>query len=157
LSGPSAPADESHGLVGGDGQVEEERGLLERVGAVGYHDAIHRSVLDQLVDPPTQLEPDLVVHVLAADAGDLLARDLGDLAQLGHSVDEDVDRQLARHVARLARLLLFTGNRAAGREDDDLWQLGGTGRPDEEPRRKDERQHPPPCLIQANAHRSSPP
>ena len=45
-------ADENHGLVRGDGQVEEERGLLDRVGAVGHHDAVHGLVLDELVDPP---------------------------------------------------------------------------------------------------------
>jgi hypothetical protein len=78
-------------------------------------------------------EPDLVVHVLAADAGDLLAPDLRDAAQLGHGGDDGVDRDLARRVARFAGLLLLTGDRAAGGEDDDLRQLGRLRRTDEEP------------------------
>ena len=53
-----------------------------RVGAVRDRDAVDVRRGQQLVDALGELEPDLVVHVLAADAGDLLARDVGEVLEL---------------------------------------------------------------------------
>ena len=97
-------------------------GLLHRVGAVGDDDAVHVVLREQFVDALGQLEPDLVVHGLAADVGDLFTGQLGDVGELRHGLDEVVHREGAGLVAGISLRGLRAGDRAAGGEDFDFWQ-----------------------------------
>ena len=70
-----------------------------------------------------ELQPDLVVHVLAADAGDLLAGDVGDVLQLRDRLDQDVDADGARLVAGVGLRRGGAGDGSAGGQDHDLGLL----------------------------------
>jgi hypothetical protein len=73
--------------------------VSSRCRAVRDGDAIDVGRREQLVHALGELQPDLVFHVLAADAGDLLARDVGDVLQLRDGGDQGVDAHRARLVA----------------------------------------------------------
>ena len=83
-------------------------------------------IAEQLVDPRRELDPDLVVHVLRADVGDLLAAHVGELLRLRHGGEELLDADLAARVAGLDVARGGAGDGAAGREHDDGRQ--GPGR-----------------------------
>ena len=68
---------------------------------------------------PRQPQPDLVVHVLAADVHDLFAREQGEPVQPGHRIQQPVDTEGTRRVAVVAGIGLRTGDRAAGAQDMD--------------------------------------
>ena len=122
-------ADEDDGLVALQDEAEEEPRLLERVRPVRHDDAVHVGLREELVRAPGELAPHDVVHVLAADGGDLLAVELRELLDARGALDEGVDREAAGLVAGLAFLRLDAGDRAAGREDHDVREggLGGGG------------------------------
>ena len=101
-------------------EVEEVRRLLDRVGAVRDDDAVHVLHRGELVDAARELEPDLVVHVLRADVGDLLALEVRELLGLRHGGEELLDADLARRVAGLDVARGGAGDRAARREHDDV-------------------------------------
>ena len=69
-----------------------------------------------------ELEPDLVVHVLAADVRDLLARDRRELVEVRHRLDQRVDVVGARLVAVVGGARLRARDRAARGEHADAWQ-----------------------------------
>ena len=66
-----------------------------------------------------ELDPQLVVHVLAADRGHLDAAHVGELLHLRHGVDEHVHGDGAGLVSRGRRGLRRPGNGAASRDDDN--------------------------------------
>ncbi len=78
-----------------DHEVEEVRRLLQRVGAVGDHDAGHVVAGEQLVDPPGEGQPVRRRHVLARDLEHLLAADAGHRGKLRDRRDQrrDADRR----------------------------------------------------------------
>ena len=80
--------DQHHRLVALHDQVQEVGGLFHRVGAVGDDDAVDVLGLQEDVHAVGQLEPDLIVHVLAADVDQLLAGDLGELVHARRGVDQ---------------------------------------------------------------------
>ena len=69
-----------------------------------------------------ELEPDLVIHRLAADVGDLLAGQFGDVLELRHRLDEVVHGERAGLVTGIGLRGLRAGDRATGGEDFDLGQ-----------------------------------
>ena len=82
---------------------------------------------EQLVRALGELEPDLVVHVLAADVRDLLAAELGDLVELRHRLDQVLDLEAGPTCSRTQSCLPGSGDRAAGGEDHDGWLDLGFG------------------------------
>ena len=84
-------AHEHDGLVAFHDQVEKVAGLLGRVRAVRDHDAVGVLGGEHFIEAVGELEPHLVVHVLAADVDDLLAGDVGDVLHLWYGVDEILD------------------------------------------------------------------
>jgi len=79
-----------------------------------------------------ELEPDGVVHVLAADGGDLLAGDSRHLVHAGRGGDQGLNGETPGLVAGVSLVWLGAGDGAAGGEDDDVGQLlGGGGAGDE--------------------------
>ena len=114
-------AGEDDRLVGLDDEIEEIRCLLHRIGAVRDGDAVDVRLSRQAVHFGGQLDPQLVVHVLAADGGHLHAAHIREFLHLRHGVDQHVDGDGAGFVSGSGRGLCRAGNRAAGRDDDDAW------------------------------------
>ena len=108
-------------------QAQKIAGLLHPVGAVGDHDGIHIRLRQQLIHALGALEPHFVVHVLAADIHDLLATDVGQVAQPGHGLDQILDSKGAGLVASILARHLGAGDRAAGGEDHHLRLRGRRG------------------------------
>ncbi len=119
-------ADEHDGLVAMHDERQEISRLLHRVGAVGDDDAVHVVLREQFVATVGELEPDLVVHRLAADVGDLFAGQHGDIGELRHGIDEVVHRERAGLVARVRLRGLRAGDGAAGGENLDVGQCPGS-------------------------------
>ena len=72
-----------------DGEVEEKRGFLQRIGAVRDDDTSHFRVLgENCIDACRELQPDGWVHVGAADVGDLLDAHAGVALDFRHRIDE---------------------------------------------------------------------
>ena len=104
-----------------DHEVQEVRGLLDGIRAVGDDDAVDVALREQLVDTFSELEPVLVVHVFAGDLEHLLALDVGDLFQFRDSLDQPLYADGGGLVtdgrgARCAR----AGDRASGRKDHHI-------------------------------------
>ena len=72
--------------------------------------------LSDVVEPLGELQPDLVVHVLAADVDDLLAGDDRQLVEVRDRLDQLLDVERAGLVAIVAGAGLRPGDRAASGE-----------------------------------------
>ena len=68
---------------------------------------------EHLVDAVGQLEPDLMIHRLAADVGRLLAGKLGHVLELRHGIDQVVHRERTGLVAGIGLAGLGAGDRAS--------------------------------------------
>ncbi len=112
-------AGEHDRLVGLHDQVEEVGGLFHRVGAVRDGHAVDIRLGGQLVHFGGELDPHLVVHVLAADGGDLHAAHVGEGLHLRHGLDQHVHGDRARLVAGRRGRFRGAGDGAAGGDDDD--------------------------------------
>jgi hypothetical protein len=114
-------ADDDDGLSAFHDQIEKVRGLLDGVGPVGDDNSVDIVLREQLVDSLRELQPGIVVHVLAGDLEYLLAFDVGDLLQFRHCFDEARDAHGGGGIAYRGRACRTgTGDRAAGSEDRDV-------------------------------------
>ena len=92
-------------------------------------DAAHLRIGEKLVAAPGQRQEDLVGQVVGRDLHDLLARHRRVVLDLRNSVNQRLDGQVARLVARgLRGGGGGAGNRAARGEDRDLRKVGGHGK-----------------------------
>ena len=72
-----------------DGEVEEKRCFLQRIGAVRDDDTSHfRVLVENCVDACCELQPDGGVHVGAANVGDLLDAHAGVALDFRHGINE---------------------------------------------------------------------
>ena len=101
---------------------QEVARLLERVGAMRNQNAIGARIGERRVDAFRQLQPDLVVHVLAADARHLLAGEDRQLVQIGDRLEERVDVVGAGFVPVITGAGLCPRDGAAGGEHPNAWQ-----------------------------------
>ena len=114
-AGVSHGAHEHDGLGGRDGQMEEVRQLLERVGARrddGPGEA--GVVVEDVVDAPRQLDPLIQCHRCAGDVGELL--------RLGPCVALEPWNQLEDFFGAHARAAA-RGYRAAGGDEANAWKV----------------------------------
>ena len=116
-------ANEHHGLVALDGEVQEIGRLFERVRAVRDHDAVHIAAGEQFIDALGELELNVARHVCRVDVADLFAGNVGVLLHGGHCIDQRLDADRAGLVAsHLSVRSCRTGNRAARGENRDIGQ-----------------------------------
>ena len=64
-----------HGLRAMEHFLQEPCGFFQGVGAMGDHHTLHRGAVQVMLAPAGKLPPDVKVHVLAVDLGDLLSLD----------------------------------------------------------------------------------
>jgi hypothetical protein len=82
-------------------------------------DAVHVSHRGQFVDPLSQLQPDLVIHVLRSDVRDLLAAQCRQLLRLRNRGEKLLDAYLAGRVLGLHITAGGAGDRASGSQHDN--------------------------------------
>ena len=90
-----------NGLVAFHNKVQKIRCFFQRVRPVRNGNAIHIRRSQNLIHPFGKLDPDFIVHVLASDAGDLFAFDVGYFFELGNGLDQDVHANSTRLIARI--------------------------------------------------------
>ena len=83
-----------------NGERKEVSGLFHGVGTVGNKYAIITLLVEELVDANCKLEPNGIVHVLAADVAELLACHVGQILDFGNGVDQGLDAYLSGCVGR---------------------------------------------------------
>ena len=101
-----------------NGQIQKIRRFFHRVSAVGNDDAVHVVPTDQLLHPGGQGQPQLLTHVRAVYAAELLASNPGVLMNGRHGLQHLVYR---RRAGSISRQILFrcrsSGNRPAAGYD----------------------------------------
>ena len=122
--GVALGADQDHGLVGIDGEVEPVGGFFQGVGAVGDDDAGHLGASQRGVDVARQRRPAHRVHVIRGDVGDVFHLDGGVLRDLRHG-GQQVLTGNRRHRRVLDGVDLHGDGAAGCNEHDHRLRLGG--------------------------------
>jgi hypothetical protein len=113
-------SDHDYRLVALHSQVEEVGRFFHRVGTVRNHDAVYTRRRQQFIDALRDLQHDVKGHILRAHVGDLLSPEIGQILDSRDRIDHGVNRHLTRGIAGLRAGRGSSGNRSAGRQNDDV-------------------------------------
>ena len=107
-------ATDHDGLWARADQIQKERGLLERVGAVRDHDRIDRSIVQAGKHPASQEQPIFIAQVLARQIEHLFGAQFCDARNPRDLADDLFDAQLAGRISRGTGGIGNSGNGAPG-------------------------------------------
>ena len=103
-------------------QVQEIRRFFERIRTVGDDNAIDILAGQQFIAAFSQFEPNIIGHVLAVDAANLLTGYIGIILDFRHSIDEYINTERTSFIASRCRVRCGTSrNCSASCQNLDVW------------------------------------
>ena len=122
-------ARDDYRLIAPDRQIQEIRRFLQRIRTVCDHNPVHIATGQQLIATLGQFQPDVIRHVLAVDAANLLTADIRIIPDLWNSIDQHIDSQGTSLIPSRSSIGCSTaGNRSSGCQDLHIRFVTGSGK-----------------------------